>query len=371
MDISTAKNLLRAACGFSLLLAVCFNAIAGVKHEHIFVSVQYHHQYIWKHFSGMGDEVNNPARSFEINLGRKTTGELLWHQLYNQPSYGIGFFYCDLNNPEIYGQVRSGFLFMEFPLAERWAAASKLKVSFGLANFNKYFDPVNNPVNLNIGNSLNVHFNLNYSWFFRISDQLWLAPGLSFTHFSNGAYKKPNRGFNLFDINLALRFRSLDTPSDREMVSEIVKASFKKKHRFFFMYSIGFMQRNIDDPTYMVRTLTLNHTLQTGPRGRWGLGIDLSYDDHAREVVRGSTDKYRFSEYFRLGAYASHDILFDRLSVLLNLGTYIYYGVSPESMIFSRIGLRYSLGRSLHAQLALKAHKGRADHVQWGLGYSL
>lgn len=364
-------HLKRTTNAVLFFLLACNVSYGGGRHDHVFVSAQYHRQYIWKHFSGMGDEVNNPARSYEINLGRKTSGKLLWHQLYNRPSYGMGFFYCDLNNPSVYGEVRSGFLFMEFPFSERMAAQSKLKVSLGLAYFNRYYHRENNPLNLNIGNSLNIHFNLNYSWFFRISDQLMVAPGLSFTHFSNGAYKKPNRGFNLFDVNLALRFRSADTKPDSEIVSKVVKEPFKKKHQFFLLYSIGFMQRNIGDPTYMARTLSLNHTLQTGPRGRWGLGIDLSYDDHAREVIRGNSENYHFKEYFRVGAYASHDILFDRLSVLLNLGTYLYYGVSPDSMFFSRIGLRYSLGRNLHAQLALKAHKGRADHVQWGLGYSL
>ncbi len=372
MGRTTSIYLQKAAYVLALIIYACYTACAGAKHDHFFVSAQYHYQYIWKHFSGMGDEVNNPARSYEINLGWKTSGELLWHQLYNRPSYGIGFFFCNLNNPKVYGEVRSGFLFMEFPFSERLSAQSKLKVSLGLAHFNRYYDPVSNPLNLNIGNSLNVHFNLNYSLFFRLSDRLLLAPGLSFTHFSNGAYKKPNRGFNLFDLNLTLRHIT-KAPAGRTMESIVdeKKSSFIKKQKLFMVYSIGFMQRDVGDPTYMARSLTLNHTLQTGPRGRWGIGIDLSYDDHSREIIRERSDDYKYKEYFRLGVYASHDILFDRLSVLLNLGSYLYYGVSPDSKLFSRIGLRYSLGRSLHAQLALKAHRGRADHVQWGLGYSL
>lgn len=361
----------KAVYVLSMIISFCYKAGAESKHDHFFVSAQYHYQYIWKHFSGMGDEVNNPAKSYEINMGWKTSGALLWHQLYNQPSYGIGFYFCDLNNPKVYGEVRSGFLFMEFPFSEIFSTKSKLKVSLGLAHFNRYYDSVSNPLNLNIGNSLNVHFNLNYSLFFRLSDRLLLAPGLSFTHFSNGAYKKPNRGFNLFDVNLALRHNTKAPVTARESIVNEEKSPFIRKQKLFMVYSIGFMQRDVGDPTYMARSLTINHTLQTGPRGRWGIGIDLSYDDHSRELIRQESDDYGYKEYFRLGGYASHDIIFDRLSVLLNLGTYLYYGVSPDSKFFSRIGLRYSLGRNLHAQLALKAHRGRADHVQWGIGYSL
>lgn len=347
-----------------------FKTHAESRHQHFFVSGQYHYQYIWKHFAGMGDEINNPARSFEINLGWKTSGASLWHKLYNNPSYGFGFYFCDLNNPEIYGEVRSGFMFMEFPFRERKHRQGKMKVSLGLSFFNRYHHPVDNPLNINIGNSVNAHFNLNYSWYFHINNNLLFAPGISFTHFSNGAYKKPNRGFNLLDVNLALRFRTSPPVKDDSAKKHFDETFTGRKQRLFLVYSFGFMQREPGDPTYMARTLSLNHTVQTGFRGRWGIGMDLEYDDHTREIIRETKEKTDYSDYFRLTAFASHDILFDRLALMLNLGTYLHYELKPSTMIIMRIGLRYSLGSKLSAQVALKAHGGRADHVQWGIGYA-
>ncbi len=345
-------------------------AYAESRHQHFFVSAQYHYQYIWKHFEGMGDEINNPARSYEVNVGWRTSGALFWHQLYNQPAYGLGFFYCDLNNPEIYGEVRSGFMFMEFPFGERRQRQGKMKVSLGLSFFNRYYHPTDNPLNVNIGNSVNIHFNLNYSWYFHLNDNLLIAPGMSFTHFSNGAYKKPNRGFNLFDVNLALRFRTSSPKPGDTTIQHFDEEFAGIKQRLFLVYSFGFMQREKGDPTYMARTLSVNHTVQTGFRGRWGIGMDLEYDDHAKEVIRKTKENPGYKDYMRLTAFASHDILFDRLSLMLNLGTYLYYELKPSTMIFARIGLRYSLGSRLHAQVALKAHGGRADHVNWGFGYA-
>ncbi len=353
-----------------VLMFVFVMAYAESRHQHFFVSAQYHHQYIWKHFEGMGDEIKNPARSFEINAGWRTSGTLLWHQLYNKPAYGLGYFYCDLNNPEVYGEVRSGFMFMEFPFRERKHWQGTMKVSLGLSFFNRYHDPVENPVNVNIGNSVNIHFNLNYSWFFHLNDNLFLAPGISFTHFSNGAYKKPNRGFNLFDVNLALRFRTSPPKPEDFPVKHLDKEFTGIKQRLFLVYSFGFMQREEGDPTYMAHTFSLNHTVQTGFRGRWGVGMDLEYDEHTKEVIRKTKENPDCKDYMRLTAFAAHDILFDRLSLMLNLGTYLHYELKPSTMIFARIGLRYSLGSRLNAQVALKAHGGRADHVNWGLGYA-
>ncbi len=355
---------------FLVFMSAFIKTHAEGRHQHFFVSGQYHYQYIWKHFADMGDEVNNPARSFEINLGLKTSGALLWHQLYNLPSYGIGFYYCDLNNPEIYGEVKSGFLFMEFPFSERRQRQGNLRVSLGLSFFNKYHDPVENPLNVNIGNKVNVHFNLNYSLFFHINDNLLFSPGVSLTHFSNGAYKKPNRGFNLLGVNMALRFQTgSHRLGDLDQIS--VKEEFTgMKQRLFLVFSFGFLQRNEGDPTYLARSLSLNHTVQTGFRGRWGIGTDLEFDDHTRKTIKETNENTDYRDYVRLTAFASHEILFDRMSVLLNLGTYLHYKIRPDKMLFTRIGLRYSLGNNLNAQLALKAHGGRADHVQWGLGYS-
>lgn len=360
----------KTCCIFLVFMSTCIMTHAEGRHQHFFVSGQYHYQYIWKHFPGMGDEINNPARSFEINLGLKTSGTLFWHQLYNLPSYGIGFYYCDLNNPEIYGEVKSGFMFMEIPFSERRQRQGRLKVSLGLSFFNRYHDPVENPLNVNIGNRVNVHINLNYSLFFSLNDNLILAPGVSFTHFSNGAYKRPNRGFNLFDVNMALRFKTgSHLPGDFGQL-RIQEEFTGVQQRLFLVFSFGFLQRYEGDPTYLARSLSLNHTIQTGFRGRWGIGTDIEFDDHTRKTIKETSDKPDYRDYVRLTAFASHEILFDRMSVLLNLGTYLHYKIRPDKMVFSRIGLRYSLGNNLNAQIALKAHGGRADHVQWGIGYA-
>lgn len=354
-----------------LTMATCCKAISQEDHQYMFISAQFHNQYIWRHFDAMIGEVNNPVHSIEVNLGWKTAGADPWNSLYNYPSYGFGFFYNNLKNPEIFGVARSGFLFMEFPFGQKRFVDHRMKVSAGIAHLSTYYDPVENPHNLNIGSSFNLHFNLNYSWFFPVNDRILLAPGLSFTHYSNGAFKKPNRGINLLDVNLAIRYRG------DERVSNVMDADRpqpewpQNKHRTYLFFSGGVMQRFIDDPNYRVFTLTVNHALQTGPGARWGVGLDFTYDDHAKERIDRQKDNPVLVDYMRMGAFASHDIVFDRMTVLLNLGGYLYYGYEPDSRIYPRIGLRYEIANRITAQLALKSYRLRANHVQWGLGYEL
>ena len=362
--------------GFLFMLALLvMNPLSRVfsreDHQHLFISAQFHGQYIWRHYEDMVKDINNPAHSFEVNLGWKTAGADPWNSLYNYPSYGFGVFYSNLNNPDLLGVARSGFLFMEFPLGQKRFVDHRLKVSVGLAHLSTFYDPVDNPHNLNIGSPFNLHFNLNYSWFFPVNERILVAPGLSFTHFSNGAFKKPNRGINLLEANLAVRFQGEDRIANLAVEYQNRPEWQENKHRTYLLFSGGMMQRFIDDPNYRVFTLTINHTLQTGPGARWGVGLDVTYDDHSRERIDRQKEDPVFVDYLRLGAFASHDIVFDRMTVLLNFGGYLYYGYEPDSRFYPRIGLRYEITNRMTAQLALKAYRFRANHVQWGVGYEL
>lgn len=366
--------LMRKYLFFSIVvitLVPCGKAISQENHQYMFISAQFHGQYIWRHYEDMVKDINNPAHSFEVNLGWKTAGAAPWNSLYNYPSYGFGFFYSNLNNPELFGVARSGFLFMEFPFGQKRFIDHRMKVSVGLAHLSTYYDPDDNPNNLNIGSPVNLHFNLNYSWFFPVSDRILLAPGLSFTHFSNGAFKKPNRGINLLDVNLAIRYQGDDRFLNVPAKDQIRPQWPGNQHRTYVHLSGGVMQRFIDDPDYKVFTLSVNHALQTGPGARWGVGLDFTYDDHSKERIDRKKENPAFVDYMRLGAFASHDIVFDRMSVVLNLGGYLYYGYEPDSRLYSRVGLRYEIGSRITTQLALKAYKLRANHLQWGLGYQL
>jgi len=340
-------------------------------HQYRYFTLQYHYQYIWPHRPALKLHAANPATSYEMQLGWKTSGALDWHHLYNLPTYGFGFYYSDLGNPDVLGQVRSGFLFMEFPLGKRFISESNLKFSLGLAHFNLYYDPDQNPENRFIGSPWNVHFNINYSRMYHLGDNIRLSPGVSFTHFSNGAYKKPNRGLNIFDVNVGLRYRFGNDQAGNIVPDTGIQQKQAEKQILFTTFSMGSMQRYIDDPIYMAWTLSFNHTINKGFRTRWGVGIDLFYDDRAKEQIRKMKEQTGYTDYSRLGGFASCDIVLNRLAVMLNLGTYLYYGYDPLNSIYKRVGLRYLTNSGLTGHMALKAHSGRAEYVEWGLGYGL
>ncbi len=341
---------------------------SGNRHEVLFGG-QYHFQYIWPHRTDLAPYAENKVTSFEVNLGLRTSGKNHWHQLYNRPAYGIGFSYFDLGNPDVLGIVRSGFAFLEVPLGQSGFQKRRFKLSVGLSHFDTYYHPRFNPENRFIGTPWNLHFNLNYAWLFYLGNHLEISPGVAFTHFSNGAARAPNRGLNLFDANIGLRFMFGHGNPGMYVPENYHVPAPGARQNLFITYSVGQMQRENEDHIYRARTISLNTTIRKGMRMRWGVGLDFVYDDHSRQQVSMMGDIDGFMDYVTACGFVSGDIVFNRLSIMLNLGTYLYYGYEPEKLLFSRIGLRYFSSLGILAHLALKSHDGRADYVEWGLGY--
>ena len=77
---------------------------------------------------------------------------------------------------------------------------------FGLAGNWKHYDSVSNPKNLLVGSLLTVHLNIGLYAFYQLSKQLDLGAGLSFIHFSNGGFERPNQGFNIYSPSLELKY---------------------------------------------------------------------------------------------------------------------------------------------------------------------
>ncbi len=352
-------------CFFFLLIP--YGMQAGIRSGQLFAGGQYHLMRIWPHHPDMRPHTGAYGHGLEMVVGVQSRGENRWERLYNLPSYGVGFFYGELGNPGVFGQARSGFLFLEMVTAEGFPGERRIKYSLGLAHLSEYYNPPHNTGNEFIGTPWNVHFNLNYSLSVALGEHIRLRPGLSFSHFSNGAYKKPNRGLNILDVNLGVNYHP-GTSQWEDPLPGHPDEPAPPRQQWLWIYSHGLMQRAPGDPRYHARTITLNYTRSSGLKNRWGGGVDIFWDDHAREETASQTHHMHFYDYMRTGLFVSHDILFGRLSVLINLGTYVYAGHEPDQPLYQRIGLRVALGRHIVANLSLKARFLRADYAELGLG---
>lgn len=335
-----------------------------------FWGFQMHEQQLLAHHASMKPYTSNTIRAFELLAGARTVGAQDWEHLYNFPAYGLGFFYSDLGYGRVMGQTYSGFAFLEFPVRRYRCLGSHVKYSLGLAHFTRLYHPEHNPDNAFIGTPWNVHFNINYQLGYDVHQQYRFFGGTSFTHYSNGSYRKPNKGLNLLDFNLGMRYyfreRSMvPLASDYELYSNLQAG----KRQWHVGLGLGAMQRNIEGPVYKTSCLSVNTSRPSGKTNRWGLGLDVFVYEETREQVNHLFKNPGFLQYSILGAHLSHDIVFNRMAVLMQLGAYAYSELSTPQPVYQRVGLRYLLPNQISLGLALKTHYARAEVVEWGLGY--
>ena len=76
-------------------------------------------------------------------------------------------------------------------------------------------------------------------------------------------------------------------------------------------------------------------------------------------------------DYKRVGLFIGHELFINKLSVVTQLGYYVYYPYDFETRTYIRVGLKYYVYKKWFASLALKSHGARAEAVELGIGIRL
>jgi len=333
-----------------------------------YADADFYYGFVIAHHDEMKRFAPHNVTSFEVNIGRQTTGKHDWEQYYHFPSFGIGYFFGDFHNPQVLGVTHAGFGYLNFYFFRKRNFYITSKISLGLSYFKTIYNRETNPVNSAIITHLNVYFSIAMKANIKLFERLYLTAGASITHFSNGAVKVPNYGLNLMNGNIGLRYYL----KKRETVFH--DHTLEKPYKGFnmaFIGSAGILQREKDGPQYFSSTFTLNATKQLGYKNNIGLGADFFYDESVKPELVKNNKYTSFFYTMRLGVYASTSVIIDRLSFFFNTGAYIYYQTKPRKPFYFRVGMHYRLMQHLLINVSVKAHMGVADYIEWGLGYTL
>ncbi|TVQ88862.1 MAG: hypothetical protein EA393_08145, partial [Bacteroidetes bacterium] len=143
-------------------------------------------------------------RGFEANawFGESSSESI------NRPKLGAGYFFSNLGNHEVLGNIHSLYMSILYPVY-----TGRLSVEFnsnlGIGYATKPHDPENNPNNKAIGSRLNFYGQLSFTGRVPLGDSRWVfRPGVSFHHVSNGTVVAPNSGINKLTFHAGFDFRS-------------------------------------------------------------------------------------------------------------------------------------------------------------------
>lgn len=331
------------------------------------ISIKYHKGVILPHHKSVSYVRKSDTEAIEVNFGFIPSSKRQWAKLYSQPEIGIAFYHGNLGNNEVWGKVNALFPYVNFHLFKKSRFHLVNHLGLGVSYNNKVFHPTKNYKNTLISSRVNAFFSLSLNTEFSINPQLQLIAGLGLKHISNGASKHPNSGINLLTSNFGIKYALNSRP-------EITYHKARKYSRLDNEYSIAWnhgrkQAKENDLHRYYISNISASYAIGINAKQRIGFGLDLFYNEAANRGIWDYEPKTEFEDRISQGVHISHQLVISKFALIAQLGAYTLFKTKPEAAIYSRVSLRYSIGRHFFANFNLKAHGGKADNLEWGIGY--
>ncbi len=311
--------------------------------------------------------------AFNLKVGWKmNTKSDKYFKLYNNPIYGIGFYSSTFNN-DIVGSPYAIYGFVQTPFGnidnEKWSF--DYRIGLGLSGNFKPYDEDKNPLNLAIATKNNVYIDFGIRTQYKLSSKFKAGLGLAFHHFSNGALKLPNKGVNLVPVTASITYQ----PDGRTYKKDTTSVEPYPDNIFYHInFGAGLKQVARDmDRKFLKTTLSLYASKHVSQKWRLGGGMDIFYSasGNNEEIAEDKTGKLSAKLSGGPAFYLVH-VLNKDLVLNGNVGYYIHnqYFNGEIKRVFLRAGVRYYVYKNLNAGISIKAHTGKADFIEWTLGYT-
>jgi hypothetical protein len=323
--------------------------------------------------------------SVRAEFGWQATGAEMWHQVWNYPYYGIGFYAVDYFKDDELGRPLAIYGFAYWPLVRKDRISFGPELGFGISFNWKPFDPFTNPYNVAIGDFQSVYIDGGFSLNYRVSPRWYLIGSATFTHFSNGGSRRPNWGINQIGLLARLQYnlREEQLPYKAWEVPE-----YQKNWEWIITPSVGNRDVIVDTKNtelsdaylrenYIVASLTSLVYRQISYKSKFGAGLDLVYDtstDAQIDTEDGTYDNLDvpLKEEFRVGIFGGYEFVMHRYSVLLHVGYHLIQKEKNMERMYQRIGVKYHIFENIFVGLNTRFQNfSQAAYLEWNIGYRL
>ena len=336
-----------------------------------------------------GSNANSVAiddfQSFSLRLSTQTTGNHLWEQLCNYPTWGIALSALDFYDQAEIGIPLAVNGFIDAPLFRLNRLSLNYDLGFGVPFNWKSFNPYTNQYNIAIGAGeafMSIAgLNLEYA----LTDHIDISGGAAFSHFSNGAIKLPNKGINAIAPKISLKYNFYERPKfikhERPKFTprnEWVFSTFAGMKNIIYdsmNVSLSEKYKGMFFPIYGVSAL---FNRQISYSSKIGIGVTVNYNESINAQVAVDNNQLvdidgKLLDGFQVSVYPSYELCADRVSVVLQPAFYILRKTSKnQSPVFhQRVMIKYHINDQLFAGITLRDFSAHADFVEWTLGYTI
>ncbi|MFI5205192.1 MAG: acyloxyacyl hydrolase [Flavobacteriales bacterium] len=316
------------------------------------------------------------AWAAEVYYEKPVTGKKYWHWLYRRPEIGYTFLFVSPGNPEEIGYGLAAIPYIKFHPVYREHFRFNIRSGMGVGYLSNFFNRVDNNKNVAIGSHTNIVFNVCFEPEWRLGK--WdLGIGISFVHYSNGAWKVPNLGYNIpmIHLNVGKRFGQHIERKIRVRVMEHQPEPdyfMWKKWTFQLALNGGVKEiLPVGGPKYGVFCFAATALMRHSPMSSFLFSSETYYNNayHAA-LERFYETKINGGQAIRSGVAVGYGLNVGKLLIYLQNGIYAYSAYrSFDGSFFHRLGARYVFDSGLMLHAGLKTHFAKADNFELGIGY--
>ena len=320
--------------------------------------------------------IKGRPEGFILSWSKKTYGFNDWEQRYNYPDYGVSFAYQNLKN-DVLGNVSALYAHYNFYFFKR---RIMFRIGQGLAFTNNPYHKENNYRNIAFGSkflsSTYVMFNYKKE---NIFDNLGLQAGFSLMHYSNGNVKAPNTSINALTLNLGVTYNL-----DEEEPEFITTLSVAKQEKFTQPITYNFVFRGginesdvVGSGQYPFYILSAYADKRIHHKSALQFGADVFFSNFLKELIYYKSVAFPEEnvsgneDYKRVGVFTGHELFINKMSLITQLGYYVYYPFDFEGKMYFRVGLKHYFNDKWFGALTLKSHGAKAEAVEFGIGVRL
>ncbi|WP_276497470.1 acyloxyacyl hydrolase [Pontibacter litorisediminis] len=308
----------------------------------------------------------------EVYANKHTIGQRNWERLYNHPQVGFALSYYNYGSPDELGEAVSLTTYLDNTLLQFKKSSLRLHLGTGLVYSTRQYTPETNERNVAIGSKFAFALRGTVHYEFPVKEQVYLNLNLAFRHFSNGALNKPNNGMNFPLIGVGLRYqprevRLLDVQEDT------TAAPVDKRLRFNLRLAGGVKEVLRVDEKHPMYSLSVYASKRLSQKSSLLLGADGFHNTAVREefINKFKPVPDEVLDPWLAGVTIGHELHLDKLSVVFQVGRYVYQPYDQYPGYYQRYGLKYMLHQNISAGVMLLAHTRTAHVIEWGLGFHL
>lgn len=329
------------------------------------IGLNFHYGFIVQHKLVSDHLITQHIPGFDILIQKHSTGSE-WQYRYQLPYFGYMLSYYNLGNSETIGNAFAAMYHVDFRLKyNQMKGGINFRAGAGLGYVTQRFDIRDNYKNTIIGSRLNSAFKFQLDFYRYITWLNKISLGLSFTHFSNGAFQVPNAGINIAGLNLSYTRSFGKTQSIRTFDPPDFKRGFT-----WYAWFGGFLKQISPYLSAKQPALTLQnvYAYQLSQKRNLGAAFDVMFDPTVKTRVESAGFATKPITSLRVGIGAHYEQIFGRVSIPVQLMYYLRNDFQEDGALYQRVGIRYFSRSGWIYNATLKTHAAKADYFEFGIG---